>query len=124
MKFTSIKDARKITLEGISVTFDRTDDTLNSITFRDAAGKMVRVANRSFSLCVEVLAEPETETGFDVVGEIFGVTVAESFGTDYNHAMSRFKELHEKGGDVSVKEVQSVKADTTERLVGLDDLPF
>lgn len=61
MKFTNIKDASKITLEGISVIFDRTDDTLNSITFRDAAGKMVRVANRSYSLCVEVLAEPETE---------------------------------------------------------------
>lgn len=124
MKFTTAKSASKVTLEGISVSFDRTDETLNAVTFRDAAGNMVRVANRTYSLCVEIPAEPETETGFDVVGEIFGVKVAESFGTDYSGAMARFTELHGKGGDVSVKEVQSVKPDATERSVGFDDIPF
>lgn len=61
MKFKSVKKASEIKLDGVKIELDTVDGSIKGLTITDAKGNLLRVAERSYSLYVEVPAPPETE---------------------------------------------------------------
>jgi hypothetical protein len=84
----------QLTLEGITIELDFVNDSPKSITFKDATGRLVRVATDSeySSIHVTVPAQPKMVDRWAVKGNVCKLSVDETF--EYEHeANSRKEEL-------------------------------
>jgi hypothetical protein len=83
MKLKSVKKNSEIVLAGIAAELDLVDSSVQGLTLRDAAGNMVRIALRSYSMQVEVPAPPVMEKKFRLSGEVLGLPVERTFDSQY-----------------------------------------
>ena len=102
MNFTQAKKPSEVILVGaISVEFDKTDETLNAVIFKDAYGHICRVANRSYSMYVEIPAPPQMEKKWQLSGTYKKIEIKELFDDKWN-AEARRNELSD---DLLIEEV-------------------
>jgi hypothetical protein len=100
MEWTKVKQAKDVTLEGVSVDFDRTDGSFKSVTFTDAKGNKFRIGTEASysSLAVEIPAKPKLVEKHVLRGEVAGLKVEESFDSEYA-ARDRKQELSGRFSD-------------------------
>lgn len=83
MKFKTVKKPSEVVLDGISVELDIVNDVIKGITLKDAKGNLVRVAERSYNIFVEVPCPPEKEKKHKLSGEVIGLPVEKLFDDKY-----------------------------------------
>ena len=63
MNYVTVKNADAIKLDGVTITFDKADDTLKAVYFRDTKGNHCRVTYENYTcLRAQVPAPPKMET--------------------------------------------------------------
>lgn len=107
MKYTSIKKDSELSLNGISITVDRTDSGINSITFDDGLGGVIRCRMENYGWKVEVPAPPEMIEKYLLQGRVFGLEVREYFDS-ISKANERLDFFQNNSNDTCKLEVSSV----------------
>ena len=85
MKLSSIKSAKEVTLNGITVELEQRDGSLHAVTLTDTSGNFFRVAKSDYStMSAYVLSKPEKVKKYQLAGTLKGVAaVSEQFENDF-----------------------------------------
>lgn len=108
MKFKSVKKSSEIVLEGVKVDLDIVDGSVKGVTFTDAKGNVVRMAERGYNLYVEVPAPPEIERKYRLHGSVLGLPVEQYFEDEYsaNDEKRRLENGSRDDADLTVELVE------------------
>lgn len=118
MKFQNVKHPREIVIEGHTIDFDRTGDTLNGVIISKDGKPVFRVMMRSYTLACERPADPNQVEKFKVTGTLAGIPVEKTFDkhSDAYAEKMRLDDAVITGSSEIEVETITVKDD--------DDLPF
>ena len=73
MKYTIVKKASDVKLEGVKVTFDQTDASVVAVYLKDAKGNVVRIKAPYSQVQIEIPVPPEIEKRYVVTADVPGL---------------------------------------------------
>jgi hypothetical protein len=117
MRFEKVKKDAQLVLKGISFETAWHDGSLQSVTMRDDAGNVLKLAVESYSFYALVPAAPKMVKRYKVSGTLAGLPVEQFF--EYDHETQRAKDNYESrvrvdgDADLSISIVE-VPEDTAE----------
>lgn len=120
MNYTAAKTPTDIKLEGITVSFDRTDNSLRGVYLRDAKGNHCRFIIDSYNFKAEVPAPPKKEKRYIVRAELPVIgKVEKAFEEKYeaDDAKCDLEKVADGEVTVSSEEVEVEKADAIDTAV-------
>lgn len=127
MKFTTVKTADEILLNGIVADLKVIDGTVKGVTLTDNEGHKLVVEEHGFSISIQVPTPPKTIKGLRLFGTVFGLPVEEKFTSKQTSlASDRKRAFEEKAGDVANLKLEECElteeeAETAEKP---DEIPF
>ena len=128
MNYATAKTAADIVLDGITVSFDKTDTTLRAVYFRDAKGNHCRVSLQSYAMNAEIPAPPKKEKRHILRGDVPGIGPVEKVFEQKWDAEQAQRELEETVRNVDFKiTCEEIEVDEDGAKVGTasaDPIPF
>lgn len=79
MNLKTVKNAKEVTLDGISVELEKTDQSITMVTLRDGKGNTLIVRKTDWSFAVLVPAPPVMVKRFRIEGKLHGIPFKEDF---------------------------------------------
>lgn len=93
MRFKSVKSAKDVALAGIAIAIEQVDSSIQSVTFTDVDGRLVRLSLRSYSLQVEIPEPPKMVKRWHVSGTVLGLPLSLYFKDERgaNSAIAKYQ---------------------------------
>lgn len=122
MEYVQAKKATDIKLDGITVTFDKVDTTLNAVYLKDAAGNHCRIMLQSYSMQAQVPAPPKKEKRHVVRGEVPSLgKVRKEFAEKYEAEKAK-RDLERMTGETFSLDCEEVEV--RDEAPVSDEIPF
>jgi len=124
MKFTTVKKASEIQLEGYEVEFDHSDSSLNSVTILKDGDPVARFAMRSYTLYAERQSDPVMVDRYKLHGSVCGLPVERLFERESD--AERAKQKYEEASQLTELSIDGVKVpdDYATATENSEPLPF